>query len=65
MTDKLLTPKQVAEYLNLAEKTIKDYLRAGKIRGVKIGNVWRVKPEDLEAFVDKHTVTKEDQEEKS
>lgn len=57
MTNKLLTPEQVAEYLNLAEKTIKDYLRAGKIRGVKIGNVWRVKPEDLEAFVDKHTVS--------
>jgi excisionase family DNA binding protein len=49
--DELLTPEQAAAILQLSPKTLKDWLRAGKLPGCKIGRFWRVKPADLEAFI--------------
>ncbi|HSF33448.1 MAG TPA: helix-turn-helix domain-containing protein [Candidatus Tectomicrobia bacterium] len=49
--DDLLTAEQAAAILQLSPKTIKDWLRAGKLTGCKIGRVWRVKLADLEAFI--------------
>jgi excisionase family DNA binding protein len=49
--DDLLTAEQAAAILQLSPKTIKDWLRAGKLTGCKIGRAWRVKPADLEAFI--------------
>jgi excisionase family DNA binding protein len=49
--DDLLTAEQAAAILQLSPKTIKDWLRAGKLTGCKIGRLWRVRPADLEAFI--------------
>ena len=49
--DDLLTAEQAAAILQLSPKTVKDWLRAGKLTGCKIGRFWRVKAADLEAFV--------------
>jgi excisionase family DNA binding protein len=49
--DELFTAEKVAAILQLSPKTIKDWLRAGKLRGCKIGRLWRVKPAELEAFI--------------
>jgi excisionase family DNA binding protein len=49
--DDLLTAEQAAAILQLSVKTIKDWLRAGKLPGCKIGRFWRVKSGDLEAFI--------------
>ncbi len=51
--DKLLTPAQVAEILNLNIRTVKGWLRKGKLKGVKIGNRgdWRIKEDDLKEFI--------------
>lgn len=49
--EELLTPKEVAAKLKLSEKSILDYLRDGKLTGVKVGKHWRVKATDLEAFL--------------
>ena len=51
MTDKLLTPEQAAERLQISVFTMKDYLRNGKIKGVKIANRWRIKEEALENYI--------------
>jgi excisionase family DNA binding protein len=47
----LLTPEQVAEKLAISPKTVKDWLREGRLKGIKIGRLWRIKPEDLQAFI--------------
>ncbi|MGV8123950.1 MAG: helix-turn-helix domain-containing protein [Candidatus Xenobiia bacterium LiM19] len=52
MVEKLFTPQQVAEHLSLEKKTVEDYLRAGKIPGVKVGREWRVRERDLQAYID-------------
>ncbi|HPD57759.1 MAG TPA: helix-turn-helix domain-containing protein [Smithellaceae bacterium] len=49
-----LTVEQVAEQLGLSEYRIRELIREKKIRAVKIGQ-WRVKPEDLKAFIKSRT----------
>ena len=49
--DKVYTPKEAAEILSISDKTMMDWLRAGKIQGVKVGKYWRIMDQDLEAFL--------------
>jgi excisionase family DNA binding protein len=49
--EELFTVEQAAAILQLSPKTLKDWLRAGKLTGCKVGRLWRVKPADLEAFI--------------
>ena len=49
--DKLMTPKQAAERLIVSEKTVKDWLRAGTLKGIKVGRLWRIKESDLHEFL--------------
>ncbi|MGR5067228.1 methylation-associated defense system helix-turn-helix domain-containing protein MAD1 [Vibrio alfacsensis] len=51
MTDQILTLKEVAEYLKLAEKTAYRLASEGKLPGFKVGGSWRFKREDLEAWI--------------
>jgi len=50
--DKLLTPPQVAERLQVNERTVTQWLRKGHLRGFKIGKEWRISARDLEAFLE-------------
>jgi excisionase family DNA binding protein len=52
--DKLLTPEQVAERLQLSPFTVLDYLRTKRLRGVKLDRHWRVREADLQAFITAH-----------
>ncbi len=52
--DTLLTPDQVAERLQLQERTVTRWLRTGYLRGFKLGKEWRVSSEDLRSFIDHH-----------
>jgi len=49
--EKLLSPEQVAEILGVSQKMVRDWLRAGRIKGLKLGRIWRVRQSDLEAFI--------------
>jgi len=46
-TDEILTLKEVAKYLKLAEKTAYRLAAEGKIPGFKVGGSWRFKKEDI------------------
>ena len=52
--DRLLTPEQVAERLQLSPFTILEYLRTKRLRGVKLDRHWRVREVDLHAFIEAH-----------
>src|SRR5262245_5391586 len=47
MDDRLLSPDDAAERLGVAPKTIRAWLRTGKVRGIRAGRLWRLRPEDL------------------
>jgi len=46
-----LSVKEIAERFGVTEEWIRDLIQAGKIKATKIGH-WRVKPEDLQEFID-------------
>lgn len=45
-----LTPRQVAELLQVREFTVTLWLRRRLLRGVKFGKSWRIRPEALRDF---------------
>ena len=45
-----LTVEEVAKQLGLSEYRVRELIREKQIRAVKIGQ-WKIKPEDLKAFV--------------
>ncbi len=52
--EKLLTPAQVADRLQIHERTVTRWLRGGYLRGFKLGKEWRISPTDLSAFMEEH-----------
>lgn len=52
MNDQILTLKEVAAYLKLAEKTAYKLTAAGKLPGFKVGGSWRFKREDIDRWIE-------------
>ena len=50
--DKLLTPVDIANRLQVNERTVTQWLRKGHLRGFKVGKEWRVSVKDLEALLE-------------
>ena len=49
-----LKVSEVAELLKVWPDTVRLWLHAGKLRGVKLpGGAWRIRPEDLEALLER------------
>ena len=51
--EKYYTPKEAANAYSLSEKTLKDWLRAGKVKGEKVGKAWRIADSELRNFLKK------------
>jgi len=52
---KLLTPKQVAKMLGVSEYTIYRYIKAGKLKAIKLTAFnFRIDEKDLNEFIKKH-----------
>lgn len=43
---------EIAEYLNLKERTIYQWSQQGKIPSFKLGNVWRYSKEDIDLWIE-------------
>lgn len=52
MDDDILTLKELAEYLKIAEKTLYLYAREGRIPAIKIGSAWRFRRADIAAWLE-------------
>jgi excisionase family DNA binding protein len=52
MLDDILTLKEVASYLKLAEKTAYRLAAEGKLLGFKVGGSWRFKKLDIEDWIE-------------
>jgi excisionase family DNA binding protein len=50
MSQQLFTVEQVAQSLNLHVRTIRNYVRAGRLKAARIGKQYRIARSDLEAF---------------
>ena len=52
MTDEILTLREVAEYLKLAEKTAYRLAAEGRLPGFKVGGSWRFKESDIDTWIE-------------
>jgi len=58
MSNDILTLKEVAEYLKLAEKTAYRLAAEGKLPGFKVGGSWRFKREDIQNWIEVQKINK-------
>ncbi len=56
MPEEIMTLKEVAEYLKLAEKTAYRLAGDGTIPGFKVGGSWRFRKAVIEDWIDQQTV---------
>lgn len=52
MTDQILTLKELAAYLKLAEKTAYKLAAEGKLPGFKVGGSWRFRQSDIQSWIE-------------
>ena len=45
--EKYYTPEEIAANLKVSRKTIYNWIRAGRLKAVKIGHFWRVSESEL------------------
>lgn len=50
--ERLLTPEEVAERLSVTPRTVRDWLKAGKLQGMKAGRLWRISEKALCEFLE-------------
>lgn len=59
MDEKFLRPDEIAKMLDVDIETVRVWLRKGELGGYKLGSDWRVKPSDLDTFLEKRRNVKE------
>jgi excisionase family DNA binding protein len=47
----LFSTRQAAQILNCSERTVREYIRQGRLAAVKPGRVLRVRQSDIDAFL--------------
>ena len=56
MTDRLLTTEQVSQILQVHPFTVLKYIKSGKLKGIKLGRVWRIRESDVERFLEERSM---------
>lgn len=56
--EKIYTPEEIAERLQVQERTVYGWLRSGKLKGSKLGRLWRIRESDVVAFLEEAATTK-------
>ena len=49
--NQLFTVEEIATYLKVCPKTVRDHLKAGRMKGLKIGKFWRINDYALRDFL--------------
>jgi excisionase family DNA binding protein len=52
MVNKLLTPEDVAEVLQLHHLTILKFIKKKTLKSIKLGRIYRIREEDLNEFLE-------------
>ena len=52
MLDRIYTTEQVAELLQIHPLTVLKYIGSGKLKGVKLGRVYRIRESAIQNFLD-------------
>lgn len=55
----MLSVKQVAERLNLSERSILNLIKEGRLPAFRIGGVYRIEESDLNTFINSSKINEE------
>ena len=55
MSDELYTVAQTASYLKVCEKTVRRLIQRNTLIASKVGRAWRIKQEDIDAYLQNNT----------
>lgn len=55
---RLLTVHEVADLFQVSSRTVFRWMERGWLPAIRVGNITRIRPEDLEAFFDAHRSTR-------
>ncbi len=51
--EKYYTPEEIAELLKVSRETVYNWLRAGKLKGTKVFNFWRIPESELNRLLNR------------
>jgi excisionase family DNA binding protein len=51
--ERFLTPEDVAKELSVSPLSVRHWLRSGRLKGVKISNLWRIRESEVDRFIAK------------
>lgn len=57
MTDKYYTVDEIAEMIKIHPKTLRRYIREGRLKASKVGKSWRISGHDLSTFTEGGSVS--------
>ena len=49
--DDIMTVKELADYLKIAEKTAYRFASEGKVPGFKVGSAWRFRKKEIDSWI--------------
>lgn len=58
--DEIMTVKELADYLKIAEKTAYRFASEGKVPGFKVGSAWRFRKSELDRWMSGQEYRKEE-----
>jgi excisionase family DNA binding protein len=56
----VLTIEEAAEELRVQPKTVREWLRTGRLEGIKAGRLWRIRREEWERFLKASTTRRKE-----
>jgi excisionase family DNA binding protein len=57
MAEAVFTLEQVAKMLNVSERTIMRQIKAGKLKGFKVGKSWRFREDAIDVYIAEQEAT--------
>jgi len=51
MEEQYYSPEEIAKRFNLKPGTVRSWINQGKLKAVKLGNLWRISEEELQRFI--------------
>ena len=61
MPEEILTIREVADYLKITERTLYRLVQDGRLPAFKVGNSWRFRRADIDAWIGVQTTARRDE----
>lgn len=57
--EEYFSPQEVAQKLKLNVRTVYKWIREGRLKAVKVGDLWRIAESEIKRLLEENTVSKD------